>query len=75
MLLGWNSLEIEKEGNCHFVLLDSGANLSVMKPGISSSKLQPTQTAATGITGNKLKTTGTHVFTFRVRRRPSGMGF
>jgi hypothetical protein len=36
-----------------------------MKPEISSSKLQPTQTAAKGITGNKLKTTGTQFITFR----------
>jgi len=37
-----------------------------MKPGISSSELQHTQTAAKGITGNKLKTTGTQFITFRV---------
>jgi hypothetical protein len=36
-------LEIEIEGKCHLVLVDSGASLSVMKPGISSSELQPTQ--------------------------------
>jgi len=59
-------LEIEVEGKCHLVLVDSGASLSVMKPGISSSELQPTQTAAKGINGNKLKTTGTQFITFRV---------
>jgi hypothetical protein len=52
-------LEIEIEAKCHLVLVDSGASLSVMKPGISSSELQPTQTAAGGITGNKLKAAGT----------------
>lgn len=35
--------EIEVKGKCHLVLVDSGASLSVMKPGISSSELQPTQ--------------------------------
>lgn len=35
-------LEIETEGNCHLVLVDFGASLSVMKPVISSSELQPT---------------------------------
>jgi len=37
-----------------------------MKPGISSSELHPTQTAAKGIAGNKLKTTGTQIITFWV---------
>lgn len=46
------------------VLVDSGASLSVMKPGISSSELQPTQTAAKGITANKLKATRTQYVTF-----------
>ena len=50
-------LEIEVEGKCHLVLVDSGASLSVMKPGISSSELQPTETAARGITGARLRTT------------------
>ena len=59
-------LEIEIEGKSHLVLVDSGTSLSVMKPGISSSELQPTQTAAKGITGNKLKTTGTQIITFWV---------
>jgi len=37
-----------------------------MKPGISSSKVQPTLTAAKGITGKKLRVTGTQIITFRV---------
>jgi len=57
-------LEIEIDGKCHLVLVDSGDSLSVMKPGISSSELQATQTAARGITGNKLKATGTQYITF-----------
>jgi hypothetical protein len=58
-------LQIEIERS-HLVLVDSGASLNVMKPGISSSELQPTQTTAKGITGNKIKTTGTQFITFRV---------
>jgi len=57
-------LEIEIEGKCHLVLVDLEASLSVMKPGISSSELQPTQTPTRGITGNKLKATGNQYFTF-----------
>jgi hypothetical protein len=34
-------VEIEKE---RFLLVDSGASLSVMKPGISQSEIEPTQT-------------------------------
>jgi hypothetical protein len=47
-------LEIEMEGKHYLVLVDSGASLSVMKPGISSSKVQRTLTAAKRITGKKL---------------------
>jgi hypothetical protein len=57
-------LEIEIDGKCHLVLVDSGASLNVMKPGISSSELQPTQTATRGITGNNLKETRTQYITF-----------
>jgi hypothetical protein len=59
-------LEIEIEGKGDFVLVDSGANLSVMKPGIGSSELLPTQTAAKGITGKKLRITGNQIITFCV---------
>lgn len=59
-------LETEIEGKRHLVLVDSGASLSVMKPGISSSKVQPTLTAAKGITGKKLRVTGTQLITFQV---------
>jgi hypothetical protein len=59
-------LEIEIELRSHLDLVDSGAILSVMKPGVSDAKLQPTQTAARGITGNKLQTTGIQTITVRV---------
>jgi len=60
-------LEMEIEGKCHFVLVDSGASLSVIKQGIISPEFQPTLTSAKGITGNKLKTTGTQFITFRAK--------
>jgi hypothetical protein len=47
-------LEIEISGNSHQVLVDSGASLSVMKPGIDMSEIRTTRTAARGITGSKL---------------------
>jgi hypothetical protein len=62
-------LKIEIEGKCHLVLVDSGASPSVMKPGISSSELQPTQTATRGITGNKVKASRTQYITFREGKR------
>ena len=43
-------LEIEVDGRCHLVLVDSRASLIVMQPGVSGAELQPTQTAARGIT-------------------------
>ena len=59
-------LENEMDGKRYLVLVDSGANLSVLKPGISSSRVQPSMTAAKGITGKKLRVTGTQIITFRV---------
>jgi len=59
-------LEILIKGKRHFVLVDSGTSLSVIKLGISSSELLPTQTAAKRITGKKLRITGTQIITFRV---------
>jgi hypothetical protein len=41
------------------MLVDSGAGVSVMKPGIVTSKVRATKTAARGITGTKLKIMGT----------------
>jgi len=63
---GLKLLETEVEGKIHLLLVDSGASLSVMQPGVSCAELQPTQTPARGITGNKLKTTGIRAITFRV---------
>ena len=59
-------LETEVEGRGHLVLVDSGASLSVLQPGVSDAELQHIQTAARRITGNKLKNTGIENITFRV---------
>lgn len=48
-------LEIEIEGNIHQVLVDSGTSLSVIKERVSTAEIEPTQTAARGTTGNKLR--------------------
>jgi hypothetical protein len=48
------------------VLVDSGASLSVMKPGIDTSDFRTTRTAARGIMGTKLKILGTQEILFRV---------
>jgi len=68
-------LEIQMEGKHHLMLVDSGASLSVMKPGISSSKVQPTVTAAKGITGKKLRVTVTQIITFQVGNKTFGHEF
>jgi hypothetical protein len=52
-------LEVEVEGEVHQILIDSGASLSLVKPGVSQAEVRPTDLAARGITGTKLKSLGT----------------
>jgi hypothetical protein len=52
-------IEAQVEGNLHRFLVDSGASLSLIKPGVSSAEIKPTDLAARGITGTKLKSIGT----------------
>jgi hypothetical protein len=62
-------LEVEIEGRAHQMLIDSGANVSVIKPGIVRSEVRPTQTVARGITGSKLRVRGTQEVTFNVENK------
>jgi predicted aspartyl protease len=62
-------LEIEINGLNNRVLIDSGASLSMIKPGIINTELRPTSTATRGITATKLKTNGTQNVTFKVCKR------
>jgi transposase InsO family protein len=62
-------LEVEIEEEQRFLLVDSGASLSVMKPGISHSKIEPTQTVAKGVTGNRLRAIGSQDIMFSVGSR------
>jgi hypothetical protein len=48
-------LTIQGEGRDHKVLIDSGASLSIFKPGVSSVEIVPTNQVARGVTGNLLK--------------------
>jgi hypothetical protein len=59
-------LEKEVEGELHQFLIDSGASLSLMKPGVSQAEVRPTDLAARGITGTKLKSIGTQEIEFRL---------
>jgi hypothetical protein len=43
------------EGELHRFLIDSGASLSLVKPGVSRAEIKPTDLAARGIAGTKLK--------------------
>ena len=52
-------LEVQVEGEPHQFLIDSGASLSLVKPGVSRTVIKPTDLAARGITGTKLKSLGT----------------
>jgi predicted aspartyl protease len=42
-------LEVEVENQPHRFLIDIGASLSLVKPGISQAEVRPTNTAARGI--------------------------
>jgi hypothetical protein len=62
-------LEIDIGGSLHHLLIDSGGNVSVIKPGIVASEIRTTETIARGITGNILKVMGTQVVMFNVAKR------
>ena len=48
-------LEVQVEGEVHQFLTDSGANLDLVKPGVRQAEVRPTDLAARGNTGAKLK--------------------
>jgi predicted aspartyl protease len=51
------------------VLIDTGASVSVIKPGIMAAEIWSTQTEARGITGGKLKVMGTQLVSLNVGNR------
>jgi hypothetical protein len=55
-------LEIDIGRGLHQMLIDSGASVSVIKPGIIASEIQTTQTFGRGITRNRLKVMGKRTF-------------
>ena len=59
-------LEVEVEGQLHQFLVDSGASLNVVKPGVSQAEVRPTNTAARGITGTQLKSLGTQIIEIKL---------
>jgi hypothetical protein len=62
-------LEVEVEGEFHQFLVDSGASLSLVKPGVSQAEVCPTNTAARGITGIKLKSLGTQIIEIKLGKK------
>ena len=62
-------LEVEVEGEHHQFLVDSGASLSLVKPGVSQAEVRPTNTAARGITGTKLKSLGTQLIEIKLGKK------
>ena len=51
------------------MLVDSGASVSVIKPGIVAAEIQTTKITARGITGSKLRVMGTQDMTFKLGNR------
>ena len=62
-------LEVEVEGQPHLFLIDSGASVSLVKPGISRAEVFSTNMAARGITGTKLKSLGSQEIKFILGKR------
>ena len=62
-------LEVQIEGETLQFLIDSRASLSFVKRGVSRAEVRPTDLAARGITGTKLKTTGTQEIKLRLGNR------
>jgi len=61
-------LEVQVEGEPHQFLIDSGASLSLVKPGVSRTVIKPTDLAAREITGKKLKSLGTQEIEMKLGR-------
>ena len=57
------------EGKVHQFLIDSGASLSLIKPGVSQAEIAPTDLASRGITGAKLKRLGTQELEIKLGNR------
>jgi len=66
-------LKVEVEGQLHQFLVDSGASLSLVKPGISQAEVRPTNTATRGITGTKLKSLGTQIIEIKLGKKLRGL--
>jgi hypothetical protein len=62
-------LEVEVENQLHRFLIDSGASLSLVKPRISQVEVRPTNMAARGITGAKLKSLGNQTIEIKLGNR------
>jgi hypothetical protein len=62
-------LEVQVEGVTLQFLVDSGASLSLVKPGVSQAEVRLTELAARGITGTKLKSVGTQDIGIQVGNR------
>jgi hypothetical protein len=56
-------LEVGIDGRFYQMSIDSGASVSVIKPGIVASEIRNTQTVASGITGTKVNgNTGGNIY-------------
>jgi hypothetical protein len=54
-------LKLEVKGQLRQFLIDTGASLSLVKPGVIQADFQPTNTDERGITGAKLKCLGNQI--------------
>ena len=57
------------QGQLHQCVVDSGASLSLLKPGVSQTEVRPTNAAAREISGTKLKSSGNQIIEIKLGNR------
>lgn len=64
------SIDLEIDGDQYQFLIDTGASVSVIKPGIGEGKrTNPIEFTVRGITGTEIETNGSRMLEFRLGRR------
>jgi hypothetical protein len=61
--------EVQIDGKIHQFLFDSGASLSLVKPGVRQAEVRPTDLSAREIIGAKLKSIGTQEIEIKLGNR------
>ena len=66
---GTPSISVDIEGVSRRLIIDTGSNVSIMQPGISTSAVEATHIRPYGVTGEVLDIKGQQIVSFVVDRR------